>query len=393
MREITLHSSFQCFETEFCDRLTLAGREFLNTDLSLSLAEISYEPNFLWADSDYFVTQINLGSEVSLLLKISDTAVNLIFLSALGRRQDEPGFLRLKDITEFEARVITAYNEFLYKQISELFLTPKEINSIIHTSQNTKTVYLSFYIYTQDEQEAGRIILSFPIFVFRKIEPVNKPENLLKLDFFNNSYIETDILIGKTSASLDEIKTLEPEDVVILDNSNIHTMYLREFEDISININPNSSLMVEFDNDDNGDDAVIEGKTGNKSIWDSLEVEVNAGFEKVRMKLGELREITEGLVIDVASVSDNKVYIDVEGQKLAAGELVIIGDKYGVRITEIFSEAKSAEVEKLEEKGSELSIQPAEETELNEEPEEETDNMEIDEDFEESDFDINDEED
>ncbi len=392
MNELTLHSAFQCFKTEFCERMTLACREFFSTELFFNLTEISYEPSRLWKENDYFVTQISLGREVNLALKLSDIAINLVFINSLGKKQDESGDFKLKNITELEAQIVTAYNEFLYKQVSELFLTPKEINSVIHTLQDTKTVYLNFYVYTQDEKEAGRVILSFPMFVFKKINPVVKPEELLNLDFFNNSRIETDILIGKTTASLDDIKNLEPEDLIILDKSNIYTMFLREFEDASLNMNPGSGLMIEFDDNENGDNAVIEQKAGNKSIWDSLEVEVNAGFEKVRMKLGDLREITEGLVIDVASVAQNKVYIDVEGQKLAAGELVIIGDKYGVRITEIFDEAKSAEVEKLEEQGSGLSVRAGENPEEDDEDFEDED-TEIDEDFEESDFDLDDEED
>lgn len=390
MKEISLHTIFQCFENEFCDRFASASAEFLSSEFLFSLTGLSYAPNFLWMDNDYFVTQINLGREISLMLKVSDTAANLIFMNSLGKRQEESGFLRLKDITEFEARVLTSYNEFLYKYISELFLTPREINSVINTLNTEKTLYLTFHIYTRDEQEAGRIILSFPEFVFRKMNPVQEPENLLRLDFFNNSYIETPIRVGKTSAPLNDIKNLETEDLIILDNSNLHTMYLSDFDDMTININPDSSLVVNFDDEEDGDDTVIKEKT--KNIWDSLEVEVNAGFEKIKMKLGDLREITEGLVIDVASVADNKVYIDVEGQKLAAGELVIVGDKYGVRITEIFNEAKSAEVEKIEEKSSELSVQRRRETEEEEQPEENDDEeIEIDEDFEESDFDIEDE--
>jgi len=390
MNEISLHSIFNCFENSFCDRFSNAGSEFSNTDLRFVLTGLSYEPSFLWRENDYFVTQIGLGREINLTLKISDTAANLIFLNTLGKRQDEPGFLKLKDITELEARILTAFNEFLYRHINELFLNPKEINSILHTLKNEKTAYLTFYIYTNNDQEAGRVILSFPRSVFRKIEPVSKPESLLRMDFFNDTYVETNILVGKTQASLDEIKNIEPEDVIILENSNLHTMYLREFENVNININPSSSLVIDFEDEEDGEGIVIEEKD-KKSIWDSLEVEVNASFEKVKMKLGDLREITEGLVVDVASVANNKVYIDVEGKKLAAGELVIIGDNYGIRITDIFDEAKSAEVEKLEEQGSELSVQTAEKPEEETESEEESEDMEIDEDFEESDFEIDDE--
>ena len=389
-----LHAIFQCLEAGFCPKITHASREFLDAEFYFTLAGISYTPSLQWKSNDYLVTQINLVRDVNLTLKISDSAASLILLNALGERQEKTDFLQLKDLSELEANILTSYNDFIYRHLNGLFLGPKEINSVLHTLQNEKTLYLTFYIHTKDEQEAGRIILSFPEFIFRKIEPITEPEQPLRADFFNGSIVETSILIGKTSAPLDDIKNLEPEDVIILEKSNLHTMYLREFEDISINMNPSSNLLVSFE-EENGEDIVNEPKDINKSIWDNLEVDINACFEKVKMKLGDLREITEGLVVDVASVAENKVFIDVEGKQLAVGELVIIGDKYGVKITEIFSEAKSAEVEKLEERTIEVIRQPEEEAAYEETVEAEAevddvDDMEIDEDFDESDFDMDD---
>ncbi|HSA06404.1 MAG TPA: FliM/FliN family flagellar motor switch protein [Candidatus Gastranaerophilales bacterium] len=402
LKKVFLHEIFHCFEDQFCEKFTLASREFLGVDFYFRLTGISYQPSFLWKTNDYFVTQINLGKEIKLMLKLSDTAINLILLNSLGKNHQDSTIFKLKDISELEAHILTAYNEFLHKNLSPLFLDAKEINSILHAIKNEKTLYLTFYIHTKDEQEAGRIILSFPQFTLRKITPVSKPEKIIDLDFFKNSIVQTNILVGKTRASLDDIKNLQLEDIIIFDESNLHTMHLKEFENINININPCSSLVIDFDNEENGDDIVNQEK--NKSIWDSLEVEINASFEKIKIKLGDLREITEGLVIDVASLADNKVFIDVEGKKLAAGELVIIGDKYGVRVTEIFNETTPPETEFFEEntvkmpaKNSPQKTAPkrrAEKEAENEEyqGEEDLENMKIDEDFEESDFEMEEDE-
>ena len=53
------------------------------------------------------------------------------------------------------------------------------------------------------------------------------------------------------------------------------------------------------------------------------------------MTLGELKQISEGLVIDVGSVYENKIKLRVENQIVATGELVILNDRYGVRIEEV----------------------------------------------------------
>ena len=70
----------------------------------------------------------------------------------------------------------------------------------------------------------------------------------------------------------------------------------------------------------------------NTNLWDSIQVDMSAVFEKVKISLGELKNIEEGLVVDISSVYDNKVYLQVGGKTVAYGDLVIINDRYGVKI-------------------------------------------------------------
>lgn len=345
---MSLNHCFQSYESSFCTAIAKASSEFLGLEFRVRLVSASYEPTFILKDSDYFVTQVNFTEEYFLKMKISDIATNLMFLESLGKRQQEPGFLRLKDLTGLEASVLAGYCEFLYNELKELFLDRKEINSVLHTLDNEKTLYLTFYISGNSEYEAGRIILAFPHFVLRKTNPVSLTTTPIKYKFFDESKVDTNILIGKTRAPLEDIKGLEPEDIIILDDSDLYRMYLSEYENIAINVNPSHSLVLDLEEENGVDNIVNDVKENKVNIWDTLEVDVIASFEKVKIKLGDLRNITEGLVIDVASISDNKVYVEVENRQLASGELVIVGDKYGIRITEICSDAKSREVEKLE---------------------------------------------
>ena len=77
------------------------------------------------------------------------------------------------------------------------------------------------------------------------------------------------------------------------------------------------------------------------NMWDSIQVEVGAEFEKTKLSLGELKQISEGLIVDIGSIYDNKIDLKVEDKIVASGELVIINDRYGVRINEIFTETDS----------------------------------------------------
>ena len=75
--------------------------------------------------------------------------------------------------------------------------------------------------------------------------------------------------------------------------------------------------------------------TTNTNLWDSIQVDMSAEFDKVKVTLGELKSIEEGLIVDLCSVYDNKVSLKVGGKTVAAGELVIINDRFGVRIQNV----------------------------------------------------------
>ena len=77
--------------------------------------------------------------------------------------------------------------------------------------------------------------------------------------------------------------------------------------------------------------------TTNTNLWDSIQVDMLAEFDKVKVTLGELKSIEEGLIVDLCSVYDNKVSLKVGGKTVAAGELVIINDRFGVRIEKVNS--------------------------------------------------------
>lgn len=341
-RKISLHNYFDWYEKTFCEKLAWAGSEFLFTDVDFKLVGISDSPCQIWQDSDYFVTQVKVSREHAITIKVSDTAASLIFRSALGDRPKETGYLKLKDITELEATVLTAFNEFLYKKINGIFLTQKEIKSVENeTNSKEKMIYLTFYICGNTDNEAGKIIFMFPQFIMRNIIPINKPELPLNIDYFAPCLVETDIIAGYSRITLDDVQNLDLEDIVILEKSNLYSMILKNHENLRININPDSEIVINLD-EDNGDDAVSK-VTGN--IWDSLEVDLSAEFEKVKIRLGDLRHVIEGLVIDVAPIAQNKLFLNVEGKQVAAGELVIVGDKYGVKITEVYNDAKSVKPE------------------------------------------------
>jgi flagellar motor switch protein FliN/FliY len=66
-----------------------------------------------------------------------------------------------------------------------------------------------------------------------------------------------------------------------------------------------------------------------------LEVSVEIG--RTRMLLGDLLQITQGSTIELDKQENEPVEILVNGRHIARGEVILVGDRFGVRIIDIIS--------------------------------------------------------
>ena len=155
---------------------------------------------------------------------------------------------------------------------------------------------------------------------------------------FAHSPVEVNLLLGTTAFPLAEIKKLDIGDIVLFENSKSSEMTLicenivQKFE-----VKPNEKIIEPYDMSGGN-----EMDNENTNLWDSIQVDMSAEFDKVRLTLGELKSIEEGLIVDLCSVYDNKVSLKVGGKLVAAGELVIINDRFGVRIEKVNSNEESS---------------------------------------------------
>lgn len=69
-------------------------------------------------------------------------------------------------------------------------------------------------------------------------------------------------------------------------------------------------------------------------------VSLNIGAElgKVQLKVRELINLEEGSVLQLNRVADERVIILVNDTPFAHGEIVVINDRFGVRVTSLVSE-------------------------------------------------------
>jgi len=338
-----LNRRFHWFDKSFSSRLTEASAKFLQTNLYYYLFAITDKPLMIWKGNDYFVTQIDLTWDCPLYIKTSNITVQTILDNAFGKKEGDKQTLTLKKITELEAQILTGYNEFLFQKTAEAFKDKRELDEIQNLEgTRKKLIYLTFFVYSDlsGQEEAGKVIISLPEYALKEPELLPFPQNPIDILQFQESCTRADVFVGKSKITLEDLKQLEPEDIVILEKSNLHFMTIRGDEEVTFSVNPDPRLVINVGKTMGGKSAMNEANSPTKNIWDNLQVEVSAEFQKIKMSLGELRQITEGLVIDIASIVQNEITMHVDGEKIATGELVIIEDKYGVKITKVFHENK-----------------------------------------------------
>lgn len=338
--KINFNNTFIWYKNTFEEVIKTAVQNFFETDFDFRLVSVSKTPNSMTRNDSFFVTQVKLYDDVTSSLKISQNVIDMFLEIALGK--SDHGF-EIEYLTELEAKVLTAFNHGLYKEFSKYFVPSKNIKNLIEDKElKNEHLYLSFL--AEKNGIAGKIIVILPRQLLKNPESIaNATENLPE-KFFANSPIEVDIFVGKTKILLDDVKKIQSEDIVILEKSDISSMQIRGNFEFKFNVNPDPMLVYNYQ--ENSEYEISEDdmtETKNKNRWDLIQVEMSAEFEKIKMPLGELRQISKGLIVDLADVYQNNITLKVENNAIAKGELVIIDDKYGVLIKEIFTEEAKEE--------------------------------------------------
>ena len=255
---------------------------------------------------------------------------------------------------------------------------------------NFDVVHLTFLISDVDSKEVAKFIITLPD-VLLNPEAVTSKGDKFDYSDFATSTLDVAVKIGSTRFKLIDVKNIEEDDIVVFDNSNINHMTLkfRDYEK-EINLNPNLGLVIPVDNDGGSD---MGGE--NTNLWDSIEVEMHAQFDAVKITLGELKNIEDGLVVDLTSIYNNKVTLSVENKPIARGELVIVNDRYGVKIEEVVAKAPkqkaSDETVQSEDDFAEVPMGDNEPVENTQYQEEHTGIPDEQEEFDYSDFELEDE--
>ena len=320
------------FDGELLPKIIDATQNFWEEKYEFRLFDINNletvkEDKYLKNDS-FFISQVPSETVPPVTIRLSEEFARLFLHNAFG--SNLPLF-ELNDLSELEIRILNSYCDFLYKSFSNILIPIAELDKF---ELKNKEVYNFVIIIKNKDEKNSKIVITLPSSRIKRAE-IKKEENFSEDEFKNtNAYV--DIEAGSSKITLNDLKNISDGDIILLEDSFVNKMKIITGENVrEFKINPDPALMVELDEDEHDID---REENINKNMWDDIQIEVNARFKKVKMTMGELKHISKGLVIDLGSVFNNEISLLVEDKTVAKGELVIINDKYAVKINEIISD-------------------------------------------------------
>ena len=213
----------------------------------------------------------------------------------------------------------------------------------------------------RDSETYSKVILQVPLLTLKATvphipsPPVQSWESLFqwqadqKLSF----YSPVILVAGLSTLQVAELKTLEVGDLIVLEHSHTQRLGLIHPETQIIqafSINAPLNKLQQFDARFEHFNSNPQSSKGTHtmmyphsqvppetqdSLWDQLHVEVHAEFKPMRLPIQELRHMTQGLLIEVGDLLHNEVQLVTNQNTIAYGRLVVVGDKFGVLLTQV----------------------------------------------------------
>jgi flagellar motor switch protein FliN/FliY len=83
------------------------------------------------------------------------------------------------------------------------------------------------------------------------------------------------------------------------------------------------------------------GPTGDLHLLGDVELTVTVELGRVRLPLRELLQLQEGTVVELDRLAGAPVDVLANGTPVARGDVVVVGDELGVRISELLGRVPS----------------------------------------------------
>lgn len=95
--------------------------------------------------------------------------------------------------------------------------------------------------------------------------------------------------------------------------------------------------------DSNANTLQALGGADRLDLLSNVEMDVTAELGRTRMTVRELLSLTPGVVVELDRMAGSPIDLFVNGTLIARGEVVVIDEEFGVRITEIVTPGTASE--------------------------------------------------
>lgn len=330
--ELDIAKFYDYFDKTFTYLVKNFVEEFWEQNFSLKLISVTKNSQIrqdkISLGETYFTKAI-LHQTKNVTYRFNSGLIKIFLEESLGVSKA----FNLANLTEFETYLLSSFASDLNKAISECFIPIENISKKdLKTDENWNLVYwVKFRNY-----KLAKLAISIPT-AFVDPSVVGKPD--VEFNVPDNFKTQLTVRAGSTRLMLNDLKSLTSGDIVLLENSLINKMTIKSGEFLyDFKVNPNPDMVMELDEEQHD---IGSNDMNNQNMWDDIQIEVSAEFDKVKMTLGELKQITNGMVIDLMDAFNGKISLVVEDKTVAKGDLVIINDRYGVKLTETYSAPKT----------------------------------------------------
>ena len=276
----------------------------------------------------------NQNGEIRIDSKLTEFLLN----NAFGESRVNYPF-DIKKLTQVELNILQGFLLKLENQMKEIWEIDSKHPLLIDL------IYLVWLV-ESEEGEIGKIAFALPALLKPRgndEEDVSEPIDINKLA---NTGIKVPIgfNVGTTRLSFNEVKSFEEEDLVIFENSDV-SKFNWHFGEVGL-VLPEEDHPVFFKETESIEEIKTEmtktARINNDDPLSSLPLELKAEFQKVLIPLKQVLELKSGGVLPLGSVLDSDLVLTAQGKPVAKGELVIVGNQFGMRITEILLATKKA---------------------------------------------------
>ena len=338
-RENIFHNiNFDGFWRNLTEAIRGATERYWEKEILISLFAINDFKNirdeYIIRNCDFFTSQIRIDHHKPIIVRLDNDFIDNFLNETLDSKTK---IQELKKLTPLEVKILNNFCEYLYRQIQDLLIPVKQAKL---SDKSEKSINIAF-ILSAKEESVSKIVISIP----------QDRINMVKLEhknaFSDNDFINSDAYVkiraGYTKLTLEELQNLSKDDIVVLENSEINKLTLISGDvEQNFKVEIDKSLILDVDSGDEQDGESEYEVKMEKNLWDDIQIELSAEFSKVKMTIGELKQITRGQIVDLGSVFDNEISLYIENKKVAKGELLIINDKYAVRLNEVLSNVANA---------------------------------------------------